>query len=56
MYHTASDKTQWAFENTSEMWKTQAASEFVLHFSSVLKCLECFITVYYTALASSFAL
>ena len=36
------------------MQKTRAADERVLHFLSVLKCLECFITVQYMAQASLF--
>ena len=35
-------KKRWAFENTKEMWKTRAAGEWFLHFSSVLKCPEFF--------------
>ena len=37
------DKTRRAFENSREMYKTRAAGECFLHFSSVLKCPECFI-------------
>lgn len=40
------DKTQRAFENKKEMKKKRAARECFLHFSSVPKCLECFITAY----------
>ena len=40
------DKTRQAFENKKqEMQKTLAEGECFLHFSSVLKCPECFITV-----------